>query len=103
MMFPTLWKAAWTNQVWTAALFNHLWQSTVVVLIAWLLTLILRRNQARTRYWLWMIASVKFLVPFSLLIVGGEWLRTTIATPIQRPVLAAVIEKIAQPFPQTAS
>ena len=73
MMFPAFWNETWTNGVWTPALVNHLWQSTVVVLIAWLLTLTLRSNQARTRYWVWMIASVKFLIPFSLLIAAGEW------------------------------
>jgi beta-lactamase regulating signal transducer with metallopeptidase domain len=87
---------------WTGALVNHLWQSTVVTLIAWLLTLALKNNQARTRYLIWMIASVKFLLPFSLLITAGEWLRSALATPVQRPALAAVMEQFTQPFPQTA-
>jgi uncharacterized protein (TIGR03435 family) len=98
MMFPALWSEART-----AALVNHLWQSTVVVLIAWLLTQILRGNQARTRYGVWMVASVKFLLPFSLLISAGERLRRAVAAPIGRGALAAVIEQITQPFPQTAS
>jgi hypothetical protein len=46
MMFPAFSNGTWTNEAWTAALVNHLWQSTVVVLIAWLLTLILRNNHA---------------------------------------------------------
>lgn len=98
MMFP-----AFLNGIWSAALVNHLWQSTVVTVVAWLLTLTLRSNHARTRYWVWMIASVKFLIPFSLLIAAGESLRSAVATPIQTPVLAAVMEQITQPFPQTAS
>jgi beta-lactamase regulating signal transducer with metallopeptidase domain len=98
MMFAAFW-----NEALTAALVNHLWQSTLVVLIAWLLTVILRGNQARTRYCVWMVASVKFLIPFSLLISAGESLRVAAATPIPRPVLGAVMEQIAQPFPQTAS
>jgi uncharacterized protein (TIGR03435 family) len=96
MIFPTFW-----NETLTAALANHLWQSTAVVLIARLLTLILQGNQARTRYWVWMIASVKFLIPFSLLISAGESLRMAGATPIQRPVPATVMEQITQPFPPT--
>ena len=32
---------------WTAALINHLWQSTAVVLVAWLLTLLLRTRDPR--------------------------------------------------------
>jgi bla regulator protein BlaR1 len=38
----------------TSALANHLWQSTVFAGIAGLLTLALRKNHARTRYWLWL-------------------------------------------------
>jgi bla regulator protein blaR1 len=103
MISPAFWNETWTNEGWTAALVNHLWQSTLVVLIAWLLTLTLRSNQARTRYWVLMIASVKFLIPFSLLIAAGESLRTAVTTPIQPPALAAVMQQIAQPFPQTTS
>ena len=58
------------SAIWTAVappLGNHLWQSTLFVIAAGLLTLILRKNQARCRYWLWLAASLKFLVPFSLL------------------------------------
>ena len=62
------------HSYWVSALVNHLWQSTVFVVGVWLLTIVLRRNQARTRYFLWMLASVKFLVPFSILIAAGEWL-----------------------------
>ena len=56
-----------------AAVGNHLWQSTVFALSAWLMTLQLRRNRAHVRYGLlWLAASVKFLIPFSLLIdLGG--------------------------------
>jgi uncharacterized protein (TIGR03435 family) len=97
MTFPAFW-----NEAWTAALVNHLWQSTVVVLIVWLLTLSLRGHQARTRYRVWMIASVKFLLPFSLLIATGESLRSMVAAPpTPRPALAAAMEQIARPFPRT--
>jgi len=91
------------SDAWTAALVNHLWQSTVAVLAAWLLTLALKRNHARTRYWVWMVASLKFLLPFSLFIAGGEWLRSAMATPIQKPALAAVMEQVTQPFSQPYS
>jgi uncharacterized protein (TIGR03435 family) len=95
MMFPAFW-----HEVWTAALVNHLWQSTVVALIAWMLTFTLRRNHARTRYWLWMIASAKFLVPFSLFVSVGKLLRVALATPVKGPAFAATVEHIAQPFSQ---
>lgn len=98
MMFLAFWKEAWTS-----ALVNHLWQSTAVALLVWLLAWVLRSNQARTRYSLWMIASVKFLLPFSLLIAAGESLRSVIASPVQSAALDAVMEQLAQPFPQTVT
>ena len=51
-----------------AWLMNHLLQSTVFAAIAGILTLFLRHNHARTRYWLWLAASLKFLIPFSLFV-----------------------------------
>jgi hypothetical protein len=38
---------------------NHLWQSTLFVGAAGLVTLALRKNSARVRYWVWMAASLK--------------------------------------------
>jgi hypothetical protein len=49
------------------AVLDHLWQSTLFALCAGLLTLAFRNNAASVRYWLWFSASVKFLVPFSLI------------------------------------
>ncbi len=46
---------------------NHLWQSTLFAAAAWLLTLAVRKNRAAVRYWIWLAASVKFLIPFSAL------------------------------------
>jgi uncharacterized protein (TIGR03435 family) len=72
---------------------NHLWQSTIFAAVVALLSLLLRHNRAQTRYWLWLAASVKFLVPFSLLVSAGsliEW-RSAPAMPI-------AVEQIAQPF-----
>jgi uncharacterized protein (TIGR03435 family) len=65
---------------------NHLRQSTVFAAAVALATLALRRNPARLRYWLWLAASIKFLIPFSLLVsLGGG-----AAKPTAAPVLAAV-------------
>ena len=85
------------------ALENHLWQSTVVAALVGLLALALRTNQARTRYWLWMIASVKFLIPFSLLVVAGGYLRPAGPVPVAKPAVSAVLEQITQPFSLTPS
>jgi bla regulator protein BlaR1 len=50
-----------------SGLVNHLWQSTLFCAAVWLITLALRQNGAALRHSLWLIASIKFLVPFSLL------------------------------------
>ncbi|MGA8088236.1 MAG: M56 and DUF3738 domain-containing protein [Terracidiphilus sp.] len=84
--------------VWTAALINHLWQSTAVVLIAWLLTLLLRANPARVRYAIWMIASIKFLVPFAFLSgLGAHW-ATRNPSPQAGPSVYVIVEEFGQPF-----
>src|SRR5579859_5038380 len=86
---------------WTSLLANHLWQSTVVAALAALLALALRKNQAGVRYWIWLTASLKFLVPFSLLIALGHqlaWTPTTHLLPA--PQISAVMQQVTQPFPQ---
>ena len=81
-----------------ATLANHLWQSTLFAATAWLLTLTLRKNRPETRYGLWLIASVKFLVPFSLLVGLGShlgWSKAPASTP---PTLFVAMEEMSQPF-----
>lgn len=56
----------------TTLLLDHLWQSTLFVLGVALLSLLFRKNGADVRYRLWLAASVKFLVPFSLLTFAGN-------------------------------
>src|SRR5271170_7182943 len=76
---------------------NHLWQSTLFAGVAGLVTLALRKNPARTRYWLWLAASVKFLVPFSILVMAGSHFRR--ATPASiAPPITLMIEQVSQPF-----
>jgi bla regulator protein BlaR1 len=60
-----------------STLANHLWQSTLFAVLVGFLTLALRKNGARLRYRLWLAASVKFLIPWALLIgMGGHWARS---------------------------
>jgi beta-lactamase regulating signal transducer with metallopeptidase domain len=75
---------------------NHLWQSTLLALLAGLLTLVLRGNRAQTRYWVWMAASIKFVVPFSLLVMMGGQLSWRTAPGIEAPAMAAAIGQTAQ-------
>lgn len=78
---------------------NHLWQSTAFACAVWLMTLTLRHNRARLRYGLWVAASLKFLLPFSLLLgigslipgprkisVRNDQLAYSIATAVMHPL-----------------
>lgn len=86
---------------WTSLLANHLWQSTVVAALAALLAFTLRKNQARVRYWIWLTASLKFLIPFSLLVALGHQLALTpTAHLLPTPQISAVMQQVTQPFPQ---
>src|ERR1700678_503372 len=91
------------SAMWSAVavgLGNHLWQSTLFLAIAGILTLSLQKNRARTRYGLWLAASVKFLVPFSLLVGLGShlgWLRGSTGT---KGGVYFAMEQVSQPFTQ---
>jgi uncharacterized protein (TIGR03435 family) len=80
-----------------AALENHLWQSTLFCCVVALLMPMLRRNRAAVRHGLWLTASVKFLVPFSLMVSIAGQVNWSKAPAAVRPRLAAV-EQISQPF-----
>ncbi|HET9216113.1 MAG TPA: M56 family metallopeptidase [Terriglobia bacterium] len=79
---------------------NHLWQSTLFALAAGVVVLFLRQHPARTRYWVWWVASVKFLVPLSLLVSVGSLFSWRITSePAVQPFLpSAVIVQVTQPF-----
>jgi uncharacterized protein (TIGR03435 family) len=81
---------------------NHLWQSTLFAVVAALLTFIFRNNRAHVRYWLWLIASVKFLVPFALLINLGNSLSNAFAAkqiePRLAPAVSLTLQQITVPF-----
>jgi bla regulator protein BlaR1 len=77
---------------------NHLWQSTLFAAVAGLLVLSLRKHCAPARHWLWLAASLKFLIPFSLLMgIGARlgWTRTPV-TVLHR--VSIVVEDITRSF-----
>jgi uncharacterized protein (TIGR03435 family) len=83
------------------ALTNHLWQSTLFAIGAGLLTLAFRKNRAQVRYWLWFSASLKLLIPFSLLLNLGGFLGRHAATKtLAAPAVTYTIVRMAEPFPQ---
>src|SRR5579864_1398465 len=85
---------------------NHLWQSTVFAAAVRLVAIAFRKNRAEVRYWLWLSASLKFLVPFSLLIgvgirVWGALPAGKAVTQIAAPAVSSALVEITQPFPET--
>ena len=64
----------------------------------WALTLLFRRNSAVVRYRLWLIASVKFLVPFSLFVALGGLLQWHPVHPVTPSEVPVVVRQISQPF-----
>ena len=68
-------------------LLDHLWQSTLFAAAVWLAARALRANGARVRYWLWFAASVKFLIPLSLLVGAGERFAWRSETLVEPPVV----------------
>src|ERR1700733_13696160 len=90
------------------ALTNHLWQSTLFAIAAGLLTLAFRNNRAKVRYWLWLSASLKFFIPFALLIGIGnrfEWTPAAqkLATQVAGPSISFTVEQITEPFAQAVA
>jgi uncharacterized protein (TIGR03435 family) len=99
-MIPNYLPATWTALA--LAMGNHLWQSTLFAIAAGLLTLVLRKNHARARYGLWLAASVKFLIPFSLLIGIGSRLAWSHSSAGTNAGLYFAMEEVSQPFTRPA-
>lgn len=77
------------------AVADHLWQSTWFALAAWLLALLVRRDFARVRYWVWLAASLKFLVPFAFL----GWIgRHFILQLDDKPALLPIVQQATAPL-----
>lgn len=79
-----------------AEITNHLWQSTLFAVAAGLLTVALRQNHARVRYAIWLAASLKFLVPFSVLVALGSHFRHH--RIYAAPPGSLVIAQFAEPY-----
>ncbi|HEY5339372.1 MAG TPA: M56 family metallopeptidase [Rhizomicrobium sp.] len=83
-------------------LFDHLWQSTAFAAAIGLLTLLLRNNGASIRYALWFVASLKFLLPFSLLTAMGGVMASAFAPHTAMPLVFQRMQTAAQPFSAVA-
>ena len=78
---------------------NHLWQTTLFAIAVGLLTLMCRKNGASVRYWLWFSASLKFFIPFALLMALGNRLEWTSNVPqFAAPAAAVTLAQVSRPF-----
>ena len=94
MMVPFFTAPSWDPAL-AGLLADHLWQSTLFLAIAALLAFVLRRNRAQVRYWLWLAASMKFLVPFAALVSLGRQSAWRPPSPI---VESRFVVDVMQPF-----
>jgi protein involved in polysaccharide export with SLBB domain/beta-lactamase regulating signal transducer with metallopeptidase domain len=98
------------NVLWEAvpsasALFHHLWQSTLFVGACWFAARLLNHNRASVRYSVWLAASVKFLVPLSVLVGVGSYAGdfTNIRVVPDKWVAGSNVKTIEPYISQTAS
>lgn len=83
---------------------RHLWISTIFTVGIWVMTLLVRRQSARVRHWLWMAASLKFFVPISLVAPGvtaaavgeGTWMDRLAPLAIPVWLLGLVVVLLAR-------
>ncbi len=81
----------------TAAFVNHLWQCTIFAGAAWLVTLALHRNRAGVRHAVWLLASLKFLVPFAVLVSAGSWFGLASQTTAPASI-TQIVETVSLPL-----
>jgi bla regulator protein blaR1 len=93
----------YSGPAWPPALnsvFNHVWQSSLFAVVVALLSLALRKNHARWRCRLWLAGSIKFLVPFSVLVgIGAQFGWRTQRLAVQ-PGIAYFMDEITRTLAQ---
>jgi TonB family protein len=77
---------------------HHLWQSTLFAGAVAVLCFWLRNDGARVRYWLWWVASIKFLIPFSVLTAIGRLLAGDSPVPYVPEAWTITADIVAKPF-----
>jgi bla regulator protein BlaR1 len=77
---------------------NHLWQSTLFATVAGFLTITLRMNSAQARHRIWLAASLKFLVPFALLVAMGGKLGSLSMPAARKTIVPAAVTQFRRPF-----
>jgi len=81
---------------------NHVWQSTCFAAAIAVCCYWLRHDGAHVRFWLWWMASVKFLIPFSLLTALGARLALDAPVAFVPEIWTLRAELVASPFASVA-
>ena len=81
------------------ALLDHLWQGTLFAGVAWLFCLLAKRASSKTRYAVWLMASLKFATPTIFFV----WLLAAldIEVPWPRAVVSSSSARVLVQFPLT--
>jgi len=79
------------------AIANHIWQSTLFAVVVGLVVVACRKFGPRSRYGLWLAASAKFLIPFSVVSAVGRWFGQRAEVPVV-PSFSFAIEQVNEPF-----
>jgi beta-lactamase regulating signal transducer with metallopeptidase domain len=82
----------------TRLILDHIWQSTLFVAVAGLLTFFFSSNSAGVRYGIWLSASLKFLFPLALLTAGGTAISSLLPLQPAAPSVITTFDGVAQPF-----
>ncbi|HEY4362455.1 MAG TPA: M56 family metallopeptidase [Bryobacteraceae bacterium] len=84
----------------TGFIVNHLWQSTCFGVLAAALAWVLRKYSPKVRFWMWCSASLKFLVPFALLVnLGSVAPRPApLGVPVSASNLTVSVVQMAVPY-----
>ena len=77
---------------------NHLWQSTLCAVVAWLLARALRNNRAAVRYWIWLAASGKISDPLDPPGQRRQTVCLALGPVIVPSQMTFVMEQIGRPF-----
>jgi len=82
------------------AFVDHLWQSLLVSGAIAVCAFLTRASRAIFRLWLWRVAALKFLFPFALIHMLGEWIGFPVAYTADPapPSLVAFLDALAPPF-----
>src|SRR6185436_15398313 len=87
-----------SSRLWPALL-DHLWQGTLFAGVVWLFCLLAKRASSKTRYGIWLLASVKFAVPAVLFV----WLLTPLDIQVPWPLeaISSSSTRVVTEFPLT--